>query len=305
MKQLIGYIRLYFKEINKGLLTISAIWIAILIYLNYAWDLEGRIYYLWPEHPLSPYFSPAMVYALAFWPILGLHLALNKKPMKPGIQLLLWLSPAWFAIKVGLDSYVPLSENQDWNLYWNKVLYWPLRVLVLMIVLWILTRSIGRPAEMLGLQRAGFNWKPYLMMLLLMTPLIALASTQADFLETYPKLQQVWPLPETAEPGFFYSLLFELGYGSDFVSIEVFFRGFMVIGFAKWLGKDSILPMACFYCSIHFGKPLGECISSFFGGLLLGVVSYHSRQIYGGLIVHLGIAWLMELGGYLGDSLKG
>lgn len=305
MIQLIGYIRLYFKEINRKLLAISALWIAILIYLNYSWDLESRIYYLWPDHALSAYYSPAMVYALAFWPVLWLHLALYKKPMKPGIHLLLWLSPLWFALKVGLDSYLPLSEDPDWNLYWNKVLYWPLRVLLLMTVLWILTRSIGRPAEMLGLRKAGFNWKPYLMMLLLMTPLIALASTQADFLETYPKLQQVWPLPDSAEPAYWYSLLFELGYGSDFLSIEVFFRGFLVIGFAKWLGKDSILPMACFYCSIHFGKPLGECISSFFGGLLLGVVSYHSRQIYGGLLVHLGIAWLMELGGYLGNSLKG
>ena len=54
-----------------------------------------------------------------------------------------------------------------------------------------------------------------------------------------------------------------------------------------------------FYCTIHFGKPLGECISSFFGGLLLGIITFHTSAIWGGLIVHLGIAWLMELGGYL------
>ena len=64
----------------------------------------------------------------------------------------------------------------------------------------------------------------------------------------------------------------------------------------KWAGKDAILPMACFYCTIHFGKPLGECISSYFGGMLLGIVVYNTRSIFGGLMVHLGIAWLMEIG---------
>jgi hypothetical protein len=47
---------------------------------------------------------------------------------------------------------------------------------------------------------------------------------------------------------------------------------------------------------------MGECISSFFGGLILGVVIYHTRTIFGGLMVHLGIAWMMELGGYLGHQ---
>jgi hypothetical protein len=76
----------------------------------------------------------------------------------------------------------------------------------------------------------------------------------------------------------------------------------LVLAFAKWVGKDAILPMALFYCTIHFGKPLGECISSYFGGLILGIVIYHTRTIFGGLMVHVGIAWLMELGGYLGNK---
>jgi hypothetical protein len=35
--------------------------------------------------------------------------------------------------------------------------------------------------------------------------------------------------------------------------------------------------------------------------MILGVVVYHTRSIFGGLIVHLGIAWLMEIGGYIGN----
>lgn len=99
-------------------------------------------------------------------------------------------------------------------------------------------------------------------------------------------------------------LAFELSYGFDFVSIEFFFRGFLILGLLQICGKHCIIPVACFYCSIHFGKPMGEAISSFFGGILLGIVSYNTRSIWGGLLVHLGIAWLMEIGGFLGNFIS-
>ena len=109
-------------------------------------------------------------------------------------------------------------------------------------------------------------------------------------------------LAEHTRLSWFHKLLFELSYGSDFFGIEIFFRSFLILAFVRWAGMDAILPMTCFYCTIHFGKPLGECISSYFGGLLLGIVVYNTRSIYGGLIVHLGIAWLMEIGGYMGNA---
>ena len=96
-------------------------------------------------------------------------------------------------------------------------------------------------------------------------------------------------------------LAFELSYGFDFVSIEFFFRGFLILALLHICGQHCIIPVACFYCSIHFGKPMGEAISSFFGGVLLGIVSFNTRSIWGGLFVHLGIAWMMEIGGFLGS----
>ena len=136
-------------------------------------------------------------------------------------------------------------------------------------------------------------------MLLIMVPLVAAASTQPDFLAVYPKLKLITGNNGNDWITWWHKLLFEISYGSDFISIELFFRGFLVLAFIKRAGKDAILPMACFYCTIHFGKPLGECISSYFGGIILGIVVYNTRSILGGLMVHLGIAWMMELGGYL------
>ena len=135
-----------------------------------------------------------------------------------------------------------------------------------------------------------------------MIPLIALASIQKDFLTIYPKVHFLNTL-SIADQKWRYAV-YELCYGFDFVSIEFFFRGFLILSLLKICGKQCIIPMACFYCTIHFGKPMGEAISSFWGGILLGIISYNTRSIWGGLIVHLGIAWLMEIGGWLGAILK-
>ena len=140
-----------------------------------------------------------------------------------------------------------------------------------------------------------FSVKPYLILLACMIPLIAFAGTQSDFLNTYPKVKNISFISSYVTNYWPYQLIYELSYGSDFFSIEFFFRGFLVLGFIRYAGKDAILPMAAFYCSIHFGKPLLECITSYFGGIILGVIVYRTKSIWGGLLMHLGIAWMMEV----------
>jgi hypothetical protein len=157
------------------------------------------------------------------------------------------------------------------------------------------------PWEAAGLTTRNFNARPYFLLLLLLVPLIALAATQHDFLRVYPKVRNIAFVNGLAHPAWPWKLLYELSYGLDFLSIEIFFRGLLVIGLARYAGANVVLPMAAFYCTIHFGKPLGECISSFFGGLILGVLALRTRSILGGLMVHLGLAWMMEIGGWLGN----
>lgn len=140
----------------------------------------------------------------------------------------------------------------------------------------------------------------YWYLLLCMIPLLVFAGTQQEFIDYYPRFNVL----KDMNPPAWKLLMYELCYGLDFFSIELFFRGFLILGLFKYIGIHSILPMAVFYMSIHFGKPMGETISSFFGGIILGVISYHSKSIYGGIMVHAGIAWLMELSGYIGNLLK-
>ncbi len=145
-----------------------------------------------------------------------------------------------------------------------------------------------------GISRKGFNGMPYLIMLAIVFPGIVWASFQPDFLRAYPslKLQYVKGLYGQSDTVLF--LGYELTYALRFVAVEIMFRGALVLGLARLLGKDAILPMAATYCYLHFGKPMGETISSIFGGYILGVIALHSRSILGGCFIHIGVAWLMD-----------
>jgi hypothetical protein len=301
MKEIIGFIKAYYNEVNKPVLLFCTLFVAGLVYFNYQFGLENRLI-----KQLSAFPGHFLIYLAAF---AVPHLALLLKKNLPFFEsppLLIGLvaAPMVFAFKVSMDTHINVSGNEDWNQYWNTIIYWPMRMITLVGILGVCWLLFNRKDNFYGLSAKKFSYTPYLLMLLIMLPLLAAASTQPDFLATYPKMKEIIPLPAEATPHWLYKLLFQLSYGSDFFSVEIFFRGFLIVGFLKWVGSDAILPMACFYCTIHFGKPLGECISSYFGGLLLGIVAYNTSSIYGGLMVHLGIAWMMELGGYIGNSIK-
>ena len=83
-------------------------------------------------------------------------------------------------------------------------------------------------------------------------PARGLASTRPDFLHAYPKCKSIAFLGGYTHPVWPWRGLYELSYGLDFVSIELFFRGFLVIGLARWAGPKAILPMAAFYCCGSF-----------------------------------------------------
>jgi hypothetical protein len=136
---------------------------------------------------------------------------------------------------------------------------------------------------------------PYWILLLGMVPLILLAATQADFQATYPTWQATEAiLVQTGWSPWWFTLSFQLAYGLDFLTVELLFRGALIIGMSRLLGKEAILPMVAVYCVLHFGKPMGEAISSVFGGYLLGIFALYGRNIWGGVLVHAGIAIMME-----------
>lgn len=302
MRKILAYIVAYGRTVNLAVLGASMLFLATLIWINYHFGLNDALYQL-PK--LEQYAAWYLVFLLAFaFPYIVQAIPLKRRYWTSYKFLLLFLiAPVIFSWKMVAHPYFTFTATPMENNYWNQLLYWPLKLVVVSLAIIAAARIAGEKPHLYGWRTKSFDARPYLTMLAIMIPLIAAASTQADFLSMYPRMQHMAFLFTPGQPPIF-KLLYQLAYGTDFITIELFFRGFLVLALCKWAGKDAILPMACFYCTIHFGKPLGECISSFFGGMILGIVIFHSKTILGGLIVHLGIAWLMELGGYLGHLLK-
>lgn len=308
MNFILSYIQDFFRSVDKWLLVFCAGFVAIFITLNYRFGIETK--WLYNIHNrFEKFVGFYAVYAIAF--IIPYLLIIFTRPKEVMQSKMFWVllivSPAIFALKVsfaGVGEWIQLNSNTTWAKYYSIIVNLPSRLILVAIPLLLFYWIENNNNSFWGLTTKNFNWQPYALMLLVMIPLITFASTQSDFLQMYPKLKQVAFIETRVNHPWFYKLLFEVSYGIDFVTIELFFRGFLVFAFVRYVGADAILPMAVFYCSIHFGKPLFECISSFFGGILLGIVAYRTQSILGGMMVHLGIAWMMELGGYLGNFYR-
>lgn len=303
MRAFFGYFLAYWRQSSRAAFWVTVVFLGILISINYTVGIEWRI------KAVGVWWLRYGTFIAFYGGVLAFAWGLQRQRMSFGLLRLLALAPLYFAAKMvhwDFSWVLGGDAGSAVNRYWEIVLQWPAKLALLMGMLWIVWRAgwLGEGertggtrgfCEALGLTVRNFNPRPYFVLLVMLVPVVALASTQADFLRVYPKVSAVAFM--SGGPA---KVVYELAYGLDFVSIEVFFRGLLVIGVVRYAGEKAILPMAAFYCTIHFGKPLGECLTSFVGGMALGVLAFRTRSVLGGLIVHLGLAWMMEVGGWLG-----
>lgn len=331
MRAFLRYFIDFFLRLPRTALIVTMFFVAALIAGNYTFGIEQRIQALPWYAALGGFFGFFLLVVALTWGLQyewgyketaltttaelktgrgkKLKVTTTADPggyFKPKMILLVVLACFYFALKmIHWDLYplLPHSLSLPWAQYTALVLQLPLKLLLLFGFLYAFYKAGLFDGESLpravGLTRRNTNLGAYFLLLLAVLPLVALAATQHDFQLVYPKLHNLAFLDGVAHPAWPWKLLYEFSYGLDFLGIEVFFRGLLVVALLRFAGTDAILPMAAFYCTIHFGKPLFECISSFFGGLLLGVLAARTRTIYGGLIVHLGLAWAMELAGWI------
>lgn len=296
MTVLFSWIIDFIRKTPKKVALAIFLLVGMYIFFNYHFQVEHQIRQL--QHPLRSILSFFFLYLLVLSSSFSLLFFFTGYYIteKRNFTILLLTASLLFALKTGIPGRF-WTQWIDGNQYrfLKSSLHWPILSVLLVISLWLFRRVFKLPEQPFGLAVKKFNPYPYLFLIGLMIPLLLLAALQKDFQSMYPKFQHAAFPPSGVLQWFIY----ECCYGADFFSIELFFRGFLTLAFIQIAGKEAILPVAVFYCSIHFGKPLAECISSFFGGCLLGIVVYRSGSIWGGLIVHLGIAWLMELAGML------
>ncbi len=308
MSSVFKYIReFYNKEFNLYYFLLILLLLGTVIYLNYWHSLENRFAAggkTWFSNFAGYWLLYFIPFATAF--ILQLFFCKDCSYFKNyWFWIILFLAPAFFSFRVNFDFHQPAIKkiwSSDELQFWLRCINWVVRVFILLIPVYIIWFIKDKSNQPFYGTRALDTIKPYLIMLLIMVPLLALASTQKDFLSMYPKVKFLTNLQMGHQKWRY--VLYELCYGFDFVSIEFFFRGFLILSLVKICGPHCIIPVACFYCTIHLGKPMAEAVSSFWGGILLGIISYNTGSIWGGLIIHLGIAWFMEVGGWLGAVLK-
>jgi membrane protease YdiL (CAAX protease family) len=142
----------------------------------------------------------------------------------------------------------------------------------------------------MGLRVRGFfdHLWIYGLCLAVVIPAMLIVAAQPDFGSYYPFYKQ-------SSRSLFDLIAWELMYGLQFFALELFFRGWMLGALRRSLGSGAIFAMAVPYCMIHYGKPYLEAHGAIVAGIVLGSLAMRTRSIYAGFLVHLTVAWGMDL----------
>jgi len=189
------------------------------------------------------------------------------------------------------EDFSPLEQSYFFRLLWeatNTLFVLPLLILLLL--------TIDRDVKGLyGLYRGSRHVKALLSLYVLILPILVVVSFTPDFQSYYP-MYEPWTFDNVFNvPTWLTSVIYETFYLNDFIMVELIFRGVLVVGMASIMGRNAVLPMIVVYVTLHFGKPALETMSALFGGYFLGALAFQTRHIWGGVIIHMGIALVIEL----------
>jgi len=302
MKKIYTFLSEYLRtELKIKYLFCLLIFLLPVVTVNYYYNFENNILASYKSQ--AYYFLMCLLYyGFVYWYAVLLYLFLYKKIhllKELRFLLLILLFPSILAFDESFTWHkLWVAEIEDHNLKYyvkntlNHAIMFITYFLPIVFYYFFLERE---NKNFYGLAPSKWDIKPYLFMLfVIMMPLICMASFLPSFQESYP----IYAFSKIKDdlPGEYWQqiLLFEGVYGLDFVYVELLFRGIMIHTMYRYMGYECILAMATLYCTYHFGKPLGETLSSFVGGTVLGILSLRTRSLYGGIIIHIGIAWMMD-----------
>ncbi len=171
----------------------------------------------------------------------------------------------------------------SWWTGWHLICY--------LLLPWLLIRYLWREPMLDFGWRWGEtqrHWRGYLLLLSPILVFVVLVSQGEDFVEHYPFYDQ-------AGRSWFDFLAWELLYMSQFVALEFFFRGYMLHALRPAIGANAIWVMCVPYLMIHFPKLWLEATGAILFGLFLGILALRSLSIWGGVLVHAGVALSMDI----------
>jgi hypothetical protein len=305
MKKIWKFLTVHLREdFNRGHYITIFFLLAVSITVNFWLDFEDKI--LDRYTGITKLVGYIIMYAVLYYLSVFSYKYWNSgKNINTGKTF--WLHSGAGIFLLSLDSSVPFLDPFIREFFPSQLFLWTYKVAINLVSFFTVFFPLlffyyfyeRNEKNIYGLNPTRFDARPYIAMLAIMFPIILLASFHPSFVRQYPmyltsSAHRYLNVPEVVTVAGY-----ELAYGLDFITVEFLFRGFFVVGMIAFLGRGAVLSMAVIYCSLHFGKPLGEALSSIVGGYILGVVAYETRSIWGGVIVHIGIAWMMELIAYI------
>lgn len=171
-------------------------------------------------------------------------------------------------------------------------IYWALSCSTAYFVIPLVTIVFARKIRLrdYGLRLKGFfkhAWI-YVVLYLIVLPAVVFVSYTDSFQRTYPFYR--YAHRSLADLGIWWFF-----YGIQFFFLEFFFRGYMLHGTKRAVGAYAIFVSAIPYCMIHYGKPMPETLGAIIAGIALGTLSLRTRSIWSGFLIHISIAYSMDL----------
>lgn len=305
LKSIIGEVIEFGKQdFHKKAYLFIALLSTVLLITNYKFGLYNewikKSYFSGDSWWVMPLFY-LIIYFLAAIPVLFLRKEYDTLK-NPAFYLKSGFFVALYGLATGYYQYTNFSfaKLTVYEAYFVKQMISQLKCAAFFLLpLLLMKLTIDKQVNgFYGIARNPKHLEAYFTLFLVMVPFLILTSFTGDFLKAYPQFRPWIYESIFGMKTWEFTLIYELAYAFDFIMTELIFRGTLVVGVMLIMGRSAVLPMVVFYCSIHFGKPVVEAVSSIFGGYILGALAYQTRHIWGGIMVHICIALTMEVMGF-------
>ncbi len=240
-----------------------------------------------PTRPRPSWQEPVVItLAIVLLTIVYYHGRPNTLP--PEVDLFTWKDITFFLpthYHQALFEALGLHDAHQQKLFnWFGVNF----LLLFCIPALVIRLGLRRPLAEFGLQWGeGHVWGKYFLGFLLVTlPAVLLSSRWPSFQSYYSS--HLWAGESLRAFG-----VFAGGWLVYFFAWEFFFRGFLLFGLARSMGKLAIFIQMVPFVMMHFRKPEMESYAAIIAGLALGFMAYRGKSWLGCWLLHWIIALLM------------
>jgi len=178
------------------------------------------------------------------------------------------------------------------QVYLIEYLYWFIGdfitffILPVFIIRFFLKEKLSDSGLRIGDYKVGL--KITLIFILIMLPLVWIASASSSFANVYPHLpsaKQSWQV----------FVVYEIGLLIYMIAWEFIWRGYMLFGLYEKFGFYSLFIQMIPFVILHNGKPMLETFGAILAGLALGILALRTKSIFYCVMAHMSVMFSIDL----------